>query len=62
MYDLKIYMTFKCLRKPDYGMASEIPLNLFFCEYDNLKWNYEEETLKRVIHKLASIWTITSTK
>lgn len=49
-------------RKPDYGMASEIPLNLFFCEYNDLSWNYEEEALQRLIEQLSSIWTITAIK
>lgn len=49
-------------RKPDYGMASEIPLNLFSCEYEHLSWNYEMETLKKVIDKLNSIWTIMAIK
>lgn len=43
-------------------MASEIPLNLFFCEYDNVPWNYEEEALQRLIEQINSIWTITAIK
>lgn len=43
-------------------MASEIPLNLFFCEYNDLSWNYEEEALQRLIEQLSSIWTITAIK
>lgn len=43
-------------------MASEIPLNLFFCEYDNLTWNYDKDTLKKVIEKLNAIWMMTSIK
>lgn len=27
--------------KPQYTMASEIPLNLYDCSYDDLKWNYD---------------------
>lgn len=38
-------------------MASEIPLNLFFCEYLDLTWNYEKETLEKVIQQLNAIWT-----
>ena len=27
--------------KPQYTMASEIPLNLYDCSYEDLKWNYD---------------------
>ncbi|KAJ8927470.1 hypothetical protein NQ314_020067 [Rhamnusium bicolor] len=49
-------------RKPEYNMASEIPLNLFYCEYDDLTWNYNEESLSQVIEKLNTIWTFCVTK
>ncbi|XP_050294650.1 tRNA pseudouridine(38/39) synthase [Anthonomus grandis grandis] len=49
-------------RKPEYNMASEVPLNLFFCEYDNVKWYISKENLKSVIETLRQIWTFTSLK
>ncbi|KAJ8943636.1 hypothetical protein NQ318_005637 [Aromia moschata] len=49
-------------RKPEYSMASEIPLNLFFSEYDDLTWHYDKDSLGQVIEKLNNIWTHTAIK
>ncbi|KAJ8975058.1 hypothetical protein NQ317_005775 [Molorchus minor] len=49
-------------RKPEYNMASEIPLNLFSSEYDLKKWHYDEDSLSQVITKLNNIWTHTAIK
>ncbi|KAJ8922599.1 hypothetical protein NQ315_007630 [Exocentrus adspersus] len=49
-------------RKPEYSMASEIPLNLFCCEYENIKWNYNEESLSQVIEKLNAVWSYSAAK
>nr|XP_023012293.1 tRNA pseudouridine(38/39) synthase [Leptinotarsa decemlineata] len=49
-------------RKPEYSMASEIPLNLYFCEYDGLNWQYDKEVLDQIIEKLNSIWTFHAIK
>uniref|UniRef100_A0A6P7FY38 tRNA pseudouridine(38/39) synthase n=1 Tax=Diabrotica virgifera virgifera TaxID=50390 RepID=A0A6P7FY38_DIAVI len=49
-------------RKPAYSMASEIPLNLFYCEYDDLDWNYDQEALTQVIEKLNNQWTFQAVK
>ncbi|XP_018568246.1 tRNA pseudouridine(38/39) synthase [Anoplophora glabripennis] len=49
-------------RKPEYNMANEIPLNLFCCEYDDIKWHYNEESLSQVIDKLNTIWTYSAAK
>ncbi|XP_066150197.1 tRNA pseudouridine(38/39) synthase isoform X2 [Euwallacea fornicatus] len=49
-------------RKPEYNMASEIPLNLFFCEYDEVTWKVSQESLRAVIQKLQQIWYFTTAK
>ncbi|CAH2013701.1 unnamed protein product [Acanthoscelides obtectus] len=49
-------------RKPEYGMASEVPLNLFYCEYGDTKWQYDKETVRQVLEKLQSCWTFTAIK
>lgn len=61
--ELIFYETFLCYSKPDYNMASEIPLNLFACEYDvPCGWQYNTENLEHVLKKLKSMWTLQSTK
>ncbi|KAG5897914.1 hypothetical protein JTB14_014031 [Gonioctena quinquepunctata] len=49
-------------RKPEYSMASETPLNLFYCEYDGLNWQYNDEVLDKVIEKLNTTWTFHAIK
>ncbi|KAF5302211.1 hypothetical protein FQA39_LY10250 [Lamprigera yunnana] len=50
-------------RKPDYNMASEIPLNLYECQYDlETEWIYDCASLSNVIYKLQNIWTIQAMK
>lgn len=46
-------------RKPQYTMASEIPLVLFDATFDNheLNWIYERESLRKVIEHLQGLWT-----
>lgn len=43
-------------------MANEIPLNLFGCEYDDIKWYHNEESLSQVIEKLNTLWTYSAAK
>ncbi|KAF2884103.1 hypothetical protein ILUMI_22071 [Ignelater luminosus] len=50
-------------RKPDYNMASEVPLNLYYCEYDSSReWIYDYTSLSTVIQKLKTQWTFSSIK
>ncbi|XP_072376721.1 tRNA pseudouridine(38/39) synthase isoform X2 [Diabrotica undecimpunctata] len=49
-------------RKPAYSMASEIPLNLYYCQYDDLNWNYDQEALTQVIEKLNKQWSFQAVK
>ncbi|GIY66176.1 hypothetical protein CEXT_745381 [Caerostris extrusa] len=49
-------------RKPQYDMASEIPLVLFETSYEDVEWIYNEESLKFVIKQLQSMWTQQSVK
>ncbi len=54
--------------KPNYEMASEIPLVLYDCEFDNLKWKYgrESDTLfntpTRLYNHIYEQWYIHMTK
>lgn len=44
-------------------MVSEIPLNLFTCEYDiPAKWQCNAENLIHILKKLKSMWTVQTAK
>ncbi|CAH1370748.1 unnamed protein product [Tenebrio molitor] len=49
-------------RKPDYFMASEIPLNLYDCSYENVSWIYDRETVDNVTKNLSKFWTFFTIK
>nr|CAG4640959.1 EOG090X083V [Eulimnadia texana] len=49
-------------RKPQYSMASELPLNLFECRYDDVEWIHDAESLKFVVSEFQAIWTENSIK
>ena len=38
-------------------MASELPLNLFNCNYPDVEWNYDEDALRFVMNDYQSMWT-----
>jgi tRNA pseudouridine38/39 synthase len=45
-------------RKPQYTLASELPLNLFQCTYSEVEdWVYDREALIFVINDYQSMWT-----
>jgi len=43
-------------------MASELPLNLFTCSYDEADWVYDDEALRYIITHYQSMWTENSVK
>jgi len=49
-------------RKPQYGMASELPLNLFACSYEGVEWIHDNEALLHLITHYQSMWTENSVK
>ena len=50
-------------RRPQYLMASEIPLNLFQCEYEKkLDWQYDNEAINISVKKMQALWTESSVK
>lgn len=49
-------------QKPEYNIASEIPLNLYECEYEMDKWNVDQEALLIVIKQLKALWMFSSIK
>ncbi|XP_043217807.1 tRNA pseudouridine(38/39) synthase-like [Amphibalanus amphitrite] len=44
-------------RKPQYNMASELPLNLFDVEYDSVRWHCDPVVLRAVAETLQRLWT-----
>lgn len=52
----------KCPRKPQYSMGHELPLNLFYCEYENIDWHVDPENLHCVVKDLQRDWTLNSVK
>lgn len=51
-------------RRPQYIMASEIPLNLFQCDYENhdLDWQYDTEAASVTLKQLQEMWAEHSIK
>jgi len=47
----------RCPKKPQYNMASEVPLVLHDCRYDNINWiydnNFNEPTVSRMVQMLT---------
>ena len=51
-------------RRPQYPMASEIPLSLSSCDYENneLDWNYDSEAVLVTLKQLQELWAEHSIK
>ena len=50
-------------RRPQYVMASELPLNLFDCQFEDVvDWRYDEESLAFVVRRFQALWTEHQTK
>lgn len=43
-------------RKPQYSLANDLPLNLFDCQFENVSWIVESESLSEVISSLQYSW------
>jgi tRNA pseudouridine38/39 synthase len=49
--------------KPQYPLASDLPLVLFECDYEgNMEWYFDPEELDRVVTKMQALWTANSLK
>lgn len=49
-------------RKPQYNLAHEIPLNLWYCEYDTMEWYIDKNELINTIKFLQRDWTLNTVK
>lgn len=45
-----------CPSKPQYSLAHELPLNLFYCDYDDVNWFHDEDEMLVVIKTLQEDW------
>ncbi|OAD58267.1 tRNA pseudouridine(38/39) synthase [Eufriesea mexicana] len=52
----------KCPRKPQYNLAHEAPLNLWYCEYDAKEWYIDKDELIYTIKLLQRDWTLNTVK
>lgn len=43
-------------QKPQYTMASELPLILFNCEFDEIQWQYDADNKEETIEQLQEMW------
>lgn len=50
--------------RPQYTMASEVPLNLFHVVFDdeNITWNYDTAALTLIVRQVQTLWTEHSVK
>lgn len=49
-------------RKPQYSMASEVPLCLYEAHYDSFEWVYCHEVVNSVVDTLVRLWSAHSIK
>lgn len=47
----------QCPRRPQYNMASEVPLVLYDCYYENLSWKHEPGILEALLKDFQTHWT-----
>jgi len=48
--------------RPSYGMASDLPLNLFDCQYEDVNWVYDQVSLSFVLKSFQKLWAESSVK
>lgn len=51
-----------CPKKPQYNLAHEIPLNLWYCEYDTKEWYIHKDELFNTIKLLQKDWTLNTVR
>nr|XP_003707139.1 PREDICTED: tRNA pseudouridine(38/39) synthase [Megachile rotundata]XP_012149511.1 PREDICTED: tRNA pseudouridine(38/39) synthase [Megachile rotundata] len=52
----------KCPRKPQYNLAHEVPLNLWYCEYEAKQWYIDQQELINTVKILQKDWTLNTVK
>ncbi|XP_071555254.1 tRNA pseudouridine(38/39) synthase isoform X1 [Temnothorax nylanderi] len=59
---LKLLDIETCPQKPQYTMAHQVPLNLWYCDYENVKWFIDEDELLHTIKILQQDWALNTIK
>ncbi|XP_032683103.1 tRNA pseudouridine(38/39) synthase [Odontomachus brunneus] len=59
---LKLLDIENCPQKPQYNMAHEIPLNLWYCNYKDVEWIIDENELVNTIKTLQQDWALNTIK
>ena len=49
-------------RKPQYNLSHYIPLNLFYCEFNDMNWYTDNEELYKVFKTLQEEWSFVAIK
>lgn len=59
---LKLLNIETCPQKPQYNMAHEVPLNLWYCDYEGVDWIVDENELINTIKILQQDWALSTIK
>ncbi|RLU25664.1 hypothetical protein DMN91_001821, partial [Ooceraea biroi] len=59
---LKLLDIETCPQKPQYNMAHEVPLNLWYCDYKDAQWFVDKTELTNIIKTLQQDWALNAIK
>ncbi|EFN66370.1 tRNA pseudouridine synthase 3 [Camponotus floridanus] len=59
---LKLLNIETCPQKPQYNMAHEVPLNLWYCDYEGIEWFIDKNELINTIKTLQQDWALSTIK
>ncbi|KMQ90739.1 trna pseudouridine synthase 3 [Lasius niger] len=59
---LKLLDIETCPQKPQYNMAHEVPLNLWYCDYEGVEWFIDKNELINTIKTLQQDWALNTIK
>lgn len=48
--------------RPSYGMASDLPLNLFDCQFNDISWQYDQVSHAYVLRTFQKLWSESSVR
>ncbi|XP_011684907.1 PREDICTED: tRNA pseudouridine(38/39) synthase [Wasmannia auropunctata] len=59
---LKLLDIETCPQKPQYNMAHQVPLNLWYCDYESVNWFIDENELLNTVKTLQQDWALSTIK
>ncbi|XP_029170311.1 tRNA pseudouridine(38/39) synthase [Nylanderia fulva] len=59
---LKLLNVETCPQKPQYNMAHEVPLNLWYCDYEDVEWFIDQNELINTVKTLQQDWALNTIK